>query len=475
MIYVFFSLEPYPLPIAKHLIDEGHKVVVGVVKSVTELGIPDSKDDETPQFKKQRLSCYDGLLKKQPFGQVLSMLAKVPKNKQDEYFVFFDHSNLFNIAETVSKMGFKRGLFPTKWDWRMEKERELAKDFVKKNYPDVRVADSFNFKTVKEGIAHIEKSDSIYVLKSNGNAGKAIVPRTSEVEVGKRIVTSALLKDRANYETGGFLLEEKIANCLEVTPVMVFYNGEYVYSLVEMECKSLGAGDIGVQKGGAIGLNVRTEQHCRMNEIAFPKVIYDLAKKKPGIAIYDAGLLYNGEDFYFTEFCSARFGWDGMFSEMVMRDEGEPFVAKFFEDICNGVNPLKNKYGAAVRLFNLEGNGEETASSKDDIPVEWEEDVADNTFFYLIKKAPPGEGVEEGDVVSVGGYDLLGVATGASDSLDTAVGRAYYAAERVIFEKIYYRPMFDFLSMEYESSILNRLAAIKPFLKEVEDDDDKEN
>jgi len=469
--FVFFAYESYPYPLAKHLIDEGHEVIIGVIKSINELELPGVKDDESAKEKQQRLSVYDGIVLKNTFGQVLTFLQSVPKAEKGDYFLFFDHSNLYNISETCMKMGFKNGLFPTKWYYRMERERILAKKYVEDNYPELHVSPSFDFKTIKDGIAHMESNEEcVYVLKSNGNVGKTVVPTSDDVEVCREMITGALEKGKSDYESGGFLLEEKITNALEVTPIMVFYNGEYVYSLVELENKEFGAGNIGVQKGGSQGLNVRTPQHCEMNEIAFPPCVYELAKKQPGLAIFDVGLLYDGEKFFFTEFCAMRYGWDGMFSECVMRDDDKPFVGNYFQDIIDGKNPLINEFGASVRLFNLHGKGEYTYESPDDIDVDWSDSAEDNLFWYLIKQ-------KGDDIVTAGGPDHLCVATGASDVLSTAVALAYQAVDAVNFEKLYYRPKFDFLSMDYDSSILNRYAAIKPFIVEEtgEEKDEKDD
>lgn len=469
MKYVFFALEAYPLPIAAHLVAEGHEVWVGMLQSANRLMLKGVKDASTATETKRRLSVYDGLLVKHTADEVMKMLWKVPAKERDDYFVFFDYNNMFNLADQVRKMGFKNGLFPTEWYWRMEKERALAKAFVVKNYPDIKVAEAHDFKTTKDGIAFLQATeDKTYVLKSNGNSAGTVVPKTDDPNEAREMLVDALTKQKQGYEAGGFLLEEKIPDCLEVTPVMVFYDGEPVYSLVEFECKGFGAGDIGVQKGGNLALSVKTPLDCELNRRSFPKAVYELAKKQPGLCIWDLGLLYDGEDFYFGEYCAQRFGWDGIFSEMVMRDDGKPFVAAYFEDIVAGKNPLKNIYGASVRLFNLGGNSStedsgNTGSVADDgIPVTWDDAVSNNLFLYMVKE-------KKDEIVTVGGFDFLGVATGASEVLETAVSKAYAVVDAVTCETKYYRPQFDYLSMAYKSSILNRYAAIKEFLEENED------
>ena len=458
MKYVFIAYNCYPFPLAVHLMGEGQEVIIAVATAKSQLCLPGSgKENETPEERRGRFDTYDGLIGTITLSELFKLLKAVPAEKRGEYFFFFDYSDMYVLAERILDMGFKNGLFPTELYYRFEKERELSKKFVKQYYPDVKVADSFNFTSVQDGIKHINESEDIWVLKSNGNIGKTVVPKAKDLKVAKKLLIDTLQKYKKDYEKGGFLLEKKIQNCLEITPIIVFYNGEPVYSLVEIENKEFGAGNIGAQKGGNQALSIRTELDAEINKIAFPDVIYKLAKNHPGMSIYDAGLLYDGKDFYFTEFCAMRFGWDGIFSEIVMRDDGEPFVNKYFEDVRSGKNPLKNKYGVAVRLFNYEGNTEETGTPKEDIPIMFYKTIKNNLFLYMVRML-------EDQLVSVGGYDLLGAITGADNDLETAVKKTYDRIEKFNCEKLYYRPCFDFLSKDYPTSILNRLSALEKFI-----------
>jgi len=458
MRYVFFCYESYPLPLAKHLMDEGNMVYIGMVRRLSQLRLPGVKDEETIEDRTRRLRVYDGLLYKDTSNNILEMLKHVPRKERNDYFIFFDYNNMYNIAEEVMSMGFRNGLFPTEQYYLMEKDRAQSKKFVEANYPKIKVAESHDFTKIQEGIKFLNEKKSIFVLKSNGDHANTKVPKTDDPEKAKKLLIEALTEDKLGYEKGGFLLEEKIANCLEVTPVMVFYNGKPIYSLVEFENKELGAGNIGMQMGGNLALSVRTPIDCELNKISFPKVVYDMARKQPGLSVYDLGLLYNGKDYYFTEFCAMRFGWDGIFSEIVMRDGGESFVTKYFEDIAKGKNPLINEFGVSVRLFNLNGSLDTLYTSEDDIAVEYPEQSKNNLFLYRVKKV-------KNKLVTVGGYSMLGAATGASNMIETAVAKAYEIVDSVNYDTKYFRPKFDFLSMEYKSSILNRYAAIKKFIE----------
>lgn len=453
--YIIISDECYLMPVAKHLIDEGRDVTVGFIKDRASLRLPDFKDTETPEDKKERISVYDGILPKKSLGEVMSFLKTV-KNK-DDYFVLFDYNDAYKIAEMVLKMGFRNGLFPTEFYYRLEKDRVLAKKFVERYYKGIKVGEYQDFKKIVDGIKKIEESDELFCLKSNGNEGKTVVPNSDNIENEKKLLIDTLQKYKKEYEQGGFTLEKKIPDCLEVTPIIVFYNGVPVYSLAEFENKQYGAGNIGAQKGGNQCLSIRTELDCKLNKIAFPEIIYSLAKKQPGLAIYDCGLLYDGKDFYFGEFCGMRYGFDGLYAEIVMRDEGKPFVADYWEDIIAGKSPIKNKYGAALRLFNYEGNSIDTEDPKSGIPMLWDKSIENNLFIYQMKK-------EKGEIVDTAGKDFIATMTGSSDNMEEAVKEMYNRVDKFYFEKLYMRPMFDFLSNDYNSSILNRIKAMEKYL-----------
>jgi phosphoribosylamine-glycine ligase len=462
--FVFIAHDCYPLPLAHHLIEEGYDVTVGIIQNYAQMHTGTTVN-ENPKERAQRLSNHNGMLKKQSLESVFNMLRKVKPKDRDGYFFFFDYSDMYKISEAILKMGFKSGLFPTEYYYKMEKERGMAKAFVEKNYDRVKVAESHSLKKIEEGIELIEESDEQFVLKSNGNLGKTVVPQFEDMDIYRKLMIDTLNKYKKEYEKQGYTLEVKIKDYLEVTPIMVFWNGKPVYSIVEFENKEFGAGNIGAQKGGNQALSIKTDFDAEINKIAFPPAIYDLAKKQPGLSIFDAGLLYDGKEFWFTEFCAMRYGWDGILSEIVMRDDGEPFVGNYFEDITEGVNPCINKYGVSIRLFNYEGNSEETSKPKDDLPVMWDDEIENNLFLYRVEKKGK-------DIMAIGGQEFFGGVTAGSNSLETAVKEAYERLGKVYFEKLYYRPKFDFLSMDYKSSILNRLEAIKPFMgKEGKDED----
>lgn len=456
--FVFMSAEGYSLALASHLIDEGYPVTFAMIDNFKQLGLPDYEEDaEEAKDRKERISNYDDIIEKKSLKSVMAQLARVKAADQKNYFFFFDHGDYCMLSEKVLSMGFRNGLFPTQFYRRMEKDRVWAKKFVEENYPGLKVAGYANYETVEDGIAAINESEEVLVLKSNGSFGKTVVPHTDDVETEKAILIDTLKRGRDQYEQHGFTLEEKISDCLEVTPIMIFWNGKPIHSTVEFENKQYGAGNIGAQKGGNQALSMLTDMDCDLNRISFPPIVFDLAAKHPGLAVFDVGLLYNGKDFYFSEFAGMRYGWDGIFSEMVMSDNGKPFVGRYFEEIMRGRSPLVNQYGVSLRLFNYEGNQEDTDDPLPDVPMTWEPEIDDFLFVYHAHR----KGKE---IVTTSDSDFIGVMTAAGDEIDEVVAALYKRVDQFHFEKLYYRPEFDFLSTDYKSSILNRLEAIEPFL-----------
>lgn len=448
--YIFITADGHPLPIAYRLAQEGKHVTVGMVEH------PVSK--ESPSTDKQRHELYEGMLSIGDADDLLEGMRSI-ENK-DEYFVMFDYGDLWPWSERALDMGFTKGIFPTEKGYELEQDRKAGKKFAKENFPEIYVADAVEFSDVNEALEFLaDNPDKLYVLKSCGSEAETVVPMTTNPELARRQIEGALHAEKSEYEKGSFTLEEKIKNPIEISPVMVFWNGKPLFSLVEIENKGLGAGNIGRLTGGCQNLTVLTNLDCGLNRIAFPKAIHDLAARQVGVGIYDAGLLFDGERFNFTEFCSQRWGWDGIFSELTMcrTAPGDKFVSRHFDTICDSRSPIQMKYGCAVRLFQTQPDSKEPEIYKHGYTIDWPPECEENLFFYCIKNKILEESTR---FFNVGYKKDLGVAVGASDYLISAVDEAYWAARSVAMTGVYYRPKFDFLSEDYSTSILKRFRCL---------------
>lgn len=444
MKFIFITRDFHILPVADRLKDDGHEVVVGVIEEELH---------KTPKDKHEaRLCLYDDIIEKHDADDVMEW-AKGLKDKEEWWF-HVDYNDMWEYSEKALEMGFTNGALPTKPDYEIEADREKGKDWVREHYPELHVAEVHEFKSAEEGIAFLESQhDKVFVLKAEEGEAETVVPETDDADLARLQVIGALNTDKAEYEKG-YTLEEKIVNPIEISPVMVFYNGEPLYSTVELENKNLGSGNIGRLTGGCQSLTIQTRLDCPLNKIAFPPIVFKEAKKRAGLSFFDAGLLYDGKRFNFGEFAGNRAGFDGFYSNIAMSgdEKGLNNAGNFFEACRQSKNPLRNKYGVCVRLFQTQPGKEDMYAGG--AFIDWLDEVSDQLFLYCIQ----GQKMDNGKLgfVSNGFEKEIGVATGTGDNPIKAIDNAYRCATSVAMVGLYYRPKFDFVSHAYATSILNR-------------------
>lgn len=448
---IFFSSDGIGFPIAEKLINEGNNVVVAYVMDLKDIGSEDSDEE----VKKRRLSLYDGILDKKDSKKVLEKMSNI-KNK-DNWIVFCDFNALAPIAEKCLDMGFTKGFFPTIEDLELEKDRDKAKDIVKKYYKDLSVAEVHDFSSADDGIDFLEETEGLWVLKGNGDEAKTIVPWNDDPTLAKQILIDTLEAHADHYEDGGFILEEKIIGGYEFTPQICFLDGKVVFTDIDIENKPICAGNCSIQTGAMQTLVVKTKLSDKINKIAFPQWIYDQAKKRKGLFVFDAGLICKDDKYYFTEFCSQRFGYDSFFVELTMAHSTTEFFTKLF----NGENPLTDTFGIGTRALNIHKDGKERRVLEG---VSIVAEDPDHTWVFECK-------IDEYKFVCTGGGWDLAVFTGSGETMEDASKIAYEASEKFAFEDMYLRPQFDLLSFNYQTSIPNRFNNLNHKLFEAPDMD----
>ena len=417
------------MPIAYHLQEEKADSVVGHVGSKKELG---QEDDEESEDKKKRLSQYDGMIKKYPARKLVDALKKV--DNKDDYFIFCDQNNLYPYAEELLKAGFTKGLFPLKDDFEFEKDRERAMDFVEENYPDVKIIPYQIAKTVEEAKNMVEESEVPMVLQSKGDFVSTICP-PDDLEMNKKQIMDALDKNAADYGKGEIVLKEKLIKPIEITPQIVFWNGQPVYTTLDIETKNIGDGENnGNQVGCGSNLIVKTSMEEKLNKIAFPPKVFHMAKKRTGFFVWDISLYVTPKGIFFGEFCSNRLGYDASFTEMSMSGG----VLAYFSSIMRGENPIQEKFGFAVRAFNL--------NKQENTEVSVEKDS--EAWLYEVKK-------KDDKILSVGNCWDLGVITGTGDTPRESLDDCYSNYDSFSFKEKYARTKNDSLS-EFPTSIAER-------------------
>ena len=429
--WIVLTCDGSGMPIAQHLKEEGKSVYVGHVQDKSELRNDDPPEEKEDQEK--RLKQFEGIVRKESAKKLVKALKTI-KDK-DSYFIFCDRNNLWYYAEQLQKAGFKNGIFPSKEDFNLEKEREEAMNFVEQNYPDVQIIPHQKVKTVEEAKKLVEESDVPLVVQSEGDFVFTVVG-PDDLEQNKKVILATLDSHAADYAKGEIIIKKKLVKPVEITPQMVFWDGKPVYTSIDIETKNIGDGENnGPQVGCGTNLIIRTDMDDPINEIAFPPKVYELAKKHPGLFIWDISLYFTEDGIFFGEFCSNRFGYDSLQTEMCMSHG----PSEYFEKIKQGENPIEHfKYGTSVRVFNVKVKEDQEIQVENYKPV-WIYDA------YM----------KDGKILTVGEDWDLAVITGRGNSVVEAVENVYNNLRFFTFKEGYMRTKDDFLA-DYPTSIMRR-------------------
>lgn len=431
--WVTLTFDASGMAIAHHLLEEGKNSLIGQVQDKSELK---KEDDEKPKDKEKRLKIFDGMVKKYPAAKLVKALKKV--TNKDEYFIYCDRNDLWPYAEQLVKAGFTKGIFPSQKDFEMEKEREEAMNFVEEHYPDVQIIPHEKYATVEEARAAVEEAEVPLVIQSEGDFVATIVA-PDDIEQSKATILAALDKHNAEYSKGEIILKEKLIQPVEITPQIVFWDGKPIYTSIDIETKNVGDSENnGNQVGCGTNLMIQTKMEDEINRIAFPEKVYELAREHKGLFIWDISLYFTENGIYFGEFCSNRFGYDALQTEMTMAHG----PSEYFGKIMEGVNPIEHfKFGVAVRAFNLKEAEEQEIQYENWKPI-W--------LYDAIKK--------DDKIVSAGECWDLAVVTGRGQTIEEAVDNAYDNYGGLVFKEKYCRSKEDFLA-DYPTSIIRRYKA----------------
>jgi hypothetical protein len=448
MKYVFITYNGLSLPIAYKLQQEGNEVIVGQIEDVKEYVMEEEakKATESDFNRQRRMKLFKNMVKLQPAARVIEML-RTAKNPS-EYFVFFEENNLYRWADKVRDLNLE-GNFPTKEDYLFEIDRDFAKEFVKKHYQKLHTPEVKEFTKAADAIHFLKESSETWVLKGKHDVAKTYVPSMNDALLAKGQIIEMLTNFPHEYERLGFILELFIPSIIELTPEKIYYDGVPIVTTMNFENKYFGSGNISIQTGCAADLVFPTVMEDKINKICFPPIVDEMAKQHKGLFIWDASILINKRDgkMYFGEFCSNRPGYNSVFTELAQTGS----VTHFFEKIVRKESPFTlGTVATSVRLFNLnkDENSERVAAN---ITIDFKPEIEKDLWLWDVRKN------QRGKLVSVGSDWNLAVITGAGKSIDEAVGKMYRNVEGFAFVGAYYRSQDDYLSLDYSTSIINRL------------------
>ena len=447
MKYIYITFDGLALPLAYKLKQEGCDVTVGVVDDIREYVMEEEvgRAKESEEEKNKRKSQFRGMLELQDANRVVDWMKNI-KNP-GEYFVLFDENNMYRWADKIRDLGFE-GMFPTKQDYLFEVDRDMAKKFVKENYK-LYTPEVVEFDTIESGLKFLETTDKFWVLKGKHDSAKTFVPDVNDLNLAKGQITEMLKNFPDKYERLGYILEELIPTIVEFCPEKHYYNGVAISTNLGLENKSFGSGNISVQTGCAEDIAFPTDMEDRINKIAFPPVVDEMARQHKGFFIWDASILVNRRDgkMYFGEFCSNRMGYNASFTQLAQVGS----LNDFYEKLVKKQNPFTlGTVAVSVRVFNM-NTDEDTHEVSSKITVDYKPEIEKDLWLWDVRKNSRGR------LVTVGTDWNLAIITGSGKSIDEAVNRLYKNVDGLAFVGAYYRSKDDFVSLDYPTSILNRL------------------
>lgn len=448
MKYVFITYSGLSLPIAYKLQQEGNEVLVGQIEDIKDYAMEEEcdKESESDFNRTRRLQLFKNIVKLQPANKVIEQVRSAQNHQ--EYFVFFEENNLYRWADKVRDLNI-HGNFPTKEDYLFEVDRDYAKGFVRQHYQKLYIPEVKEFPKAADAIEFLKETNDIWVLKGKHDHAKTYVPTMNDVTLAKGQLIEMLSNFPQEYERMGFILELFIPSIIEMTPEKIYYDGVPLVTTMNCENKSFGSGNISIQTGCSEDLVFPTCMEDKINKICFPPIVDEMARQHKGLFIWDASLLINKRDgkMYFGEFCSNRPGYNSLFTELAQMGS----VTHFFEKIVRKESPfIMGTVATSVRIFNL-NRDENTERVAADITIDYRSDIEKDLWLWDAKKNSRGK------LVTVG-YDWnLAVITGAGKSIDEAVSKMYKNVDSFAFVGAYYRSKADYLSLDYPSSIINRL------------------
>jgi len=436
--------------VAKRFQDEGGKVVVGVIEDMKDIFLPmeldamekegkDPSDEGKDGEKKKRLKSFEGMLEIYSAESVIEFLKK--QDNKDEWFVFCDMNYTFKYAEQLAEF-MPHGNFPTAEHRELEVDRDKAKQFIAKNYPDVSKDQHHEFSNIEEAKKFLETSDDVFVLKGDSLDAPTVVPPTDDVETARQILIEALEKNKQAYEAGGMILEVKLEDAVELTPEAMFYDGKLLCTNLDIETKRKYAGDVGGELVGCgTDLIIVTKPEDKLNQMAFPKIVNRLAEDAKGLFIWDLSLLISKRTgkAYPGEFCANRPGWNAFMTEV----EGLS-VVKFFNDIVAGKNPMEGKsFSGSLRVFN---DGEDA-----DVKVIYPPEIETSLSPMYVMAGKEG-------MTTTGYCADTCIVTGHGNTFQSCCDDLYAKADKIALatKRWGYRSKGDFMDNSYGTSLVVR-------------------
>ena len=325
---------------------------------------------------------------------------------------------------------------PSKEGAKLEGSKKFAKEFmVRHNIPTAKYK-SVTKETIEEGFDFLETLSPPYVLKADGlAAGKGVIilnERTDAINVLNRMLSGMFGKSSQTV-----VIEEFLSG-IECSVFVLSDGKNYKILPIAKDYKRIGEGDTGLNTGGMGAISpvpfVDKTFMDKVKERVIEPTVRGLEKEEIEYrGFIFIGLISVNNEPYVIEY-NVRMG-DPEAEVVIPRIESD--LVDLFEGVANGnLNEkeiaIDNRYTATIMLVS---GGYPEVYEKNKV-IEGLDQVKDTLVFHA------GTVNKEGSIYSTGGRVMA--LTSFGDTKDEALEKSFKTAEKISFDKKYYRKDIGF-------------------------------
>ncbi len=315
----------------------------------------------------------------------------------------------------------------------LEGSKDFAKSFMKRHNIPTASYQTFDKAQLKEAMAFLAHKKPPYVLKADGLAAGKGVLICETLEAAEKEL-KAMFQGKFGY-AGRLVVIEEFLKGIELSVFVLTDGKDYLLLPEAKDYKRIGEGDTGLNTGGMGSISPvpfadKTFMDKVENRIIRPTIEGLKAEgiKYKGFLFF--GLMKVNDDPYVIEY-NVRMG-DPEAESVIPRiksDLLEMFVEVADETIKTRTVETDARYSAAVMLVS----GGYPGTYEKDKTISGLENIDNSILFHAGTKTDP----ESGKVLTNGGRVIA--VTSFGNNLREALQTSYGTAEKIEFDKVYYR------------------------------------
>ncbi len=326
---------------------------------------------------------------------------------------------------------------PQKYAATLEGSKEFAKEFMSRHNIPTAAYMSFTSETLDEGLAFLETLQSPYVLKADGlAAGKGVLILKS-LDEAKEELRNMLVDAKFGNASATVVIEEFLSG-IELSCFVLTDGQNFKVLPTAKDYKRIGEGDTGLNTGGMGAISpvpFADESFMRkvLDQVVVPTVEGLKQDNIPYVGFIFIGLIKVGEDPFVIEY-NVRMGDPE--TEVVLPRIKNDFVS-LFQAVAEGKLDeveLEIDSRAATTVMTVSGGYPEAYEKSKEISGLNE--IEDSIVFHA------GTKLENGKVLTNGGRVIALTSFGAN--FQEALATSYQSAEKLSFDKMYYRKDIGF-------------------------------